>query len=411
MARRSNGEGTIYKNSDGIWTAVVTIGRNEETGKIIRKYVYGKTKTEVQNKKAALLEKEQQFTYIDADKTSISQWLDTWLYTHARTRVRQNTLEGYQFIVRNHLKPNLGSLKLGKLQSTQIQAMINKIRDNGGSPRLAEFSFAVLRAALRQALKEGLIYRDPTLAVSLPKKRKKEVKPLTDDQWNTLLATASTPVFIFWYPVLLLEWGTGMRRGELVGLRWSDIDFTRKTVSICRAAITTKDGPKISEPKSNKSRRTIPLPTTVVAELKKHKVRQAAICLKAAVWEDHDLVFPTRYGTLQDPCVLTRRFSRLIKAAGIPHISFHDLRHDHASRLFAQGEHPRDVQDRLGHSTITLTMDTYTHSIPGRQENIAGRLENNLPSSLGPKTATKKFAVKKISYSQLAAALSKNKTE
>jgi len=147
--------------------------------------------------------------------------------------------------------------------------MINNILDNGGSARLAEFSFAVLRATLRQALKEELIYRDPTLAVSLPKKKKKEVVPLTDEQWTSLLETAATPTFIFWYPALLLEWGTGIRRGELVGLRWSDIDFKRQTIFIGRAAITTRDGPKISEPKSQKSRRTIPIPPTVAAELKK----------------------------------------------------------------------------------------------------------------------------------------------
>lgn len=402
MAKRANGEGTICKRSDGLWTAAITIGRDEKTGKLIRKYVYGKTKTEVQEKKAALLETNKGLSYIDADKITVAQWLEKWLHVYARTRVRQNTLEGYQFIVTNHVVPAVGTTKLSKLQATQIQAMINNILDNGGSPRLAEFSFAVLRAAIRQALKEELIYRDPTLAVSLPKKKKKEVVPLTDEQWTALLATAAKPTFIFWYPALLLEWGTGIRRGELVGLRWSDIDFKRQTIFICRAAITTKDGPKISEPKSQKSRRAIPIPATVVTELKKHKARQAAMRLKAKTWEDNDLVFPTRFGTLQDPCVVTRRFSRLVKAAGIPHISFHDLRHDHASRLFAQGEHPRDVQDRLGHSSITLTMDTYTHAMPGRQENIAGRLEENLPSCLAPATpTTRKFKIKKISMHQL----------
>lgn len=403
MAKRANGEGTICRRKDGLWTAAITLGRDESTGKLVRKFVYGKTKAEVQEKKAALLETNKGLAYVDADKITIAQWLEKWLHVYARTRVRQNTLEGYQYIIRNHLTPSIGTTKLSKLQATQIQALINNILDNGGSARLAEFSFAVLRAALRQALKEELIYRDPTLAVSLPKKKKKEVVPLTDEQWTSLLETAGTPTFIFWYPALLLEWGTGIRRGELVGLRWSDIDFKRQTIFIGRAAITTRDGPKISEPKSQKSRRTIPIPPTVTAELKKHKIRQAAIRLKAKTWEDHDLVFPTRFGTLQDPCVLTRRFSRLVKAAGISHVSFHDLRHDHASRLFAQGEHPRDVQDRLGHSSITLTMDTYTHAMPGRQENIAGRLEGNLPSCLAPVStpAARKFKIKKISLHHL----------
>lgn len=134
-------------------------------------------------------------------------------------------------------------------------------------------------------------------------------------------------------------------------------------------------------PRMRKEGRTIPIPPTVAAELKKHKIRQAAIRLKAKTWEDHDLVFPTRFGTLQDPCVLTRRFSRLVKAAGISHVSFHDLRHDHASRLFAQGEHPRDVQDRLGHSSITLTMDTYTHAMPGTwKTSPAAWRETSLPA-------------------------------
>lgn len=382
MAKRANGEGTICKRKDGLWTAAVTIGRDAETGKLIRKYFYGKSKTEVQSKKAAQLEKTKGLAYLDADKLTVGQWLGKWLTLYARTTVRQNTLEGYQFIVDNHVIPALGAVKLGKLQSNQIQAMVNAILDKGGSPRLAEFSFAVLRRSIRQALKEELIYRDPTLAVALPKKTKKEIVPLTDEEWTALLAAAAKPVFRSLYAAVLLEWGTGIRRSELLGLRWQDIDFVRGTVSICHAAISTKDGAKLAEPKSQKSRRTLPVPPTVLAELKKHKVRQAARQLKAKTWENNNLVFPTRTGGLQDPRVFSRRFARLVKAAGITSgITFHGLRHDHATRLFAQGEHPRDVQDRLGHASITLTMDTYTHSMPSRQQAIASRLEANLPGS------------------------------
>ncbi len=406
MAKRANGEGTICKRkSDGLWMASVTIGRNEETGKLVRKSVYGKTKAEVQEKKAALLEEHKGRTYLDADKITLRQWLEKWLDLYARTKVRQNTFEGYQFIVKNHLIPALGSIKLGKLQATQIQFMINKILDSGRSRRLAEFSFAVLRAALRQALKEELIYRDPTLATSLPKKTRKEITPLSDSQWNALLQTASNGSYRFWYPALLLEWGTGIRRGELTALRWRDVDFQRGVIFISQAAITTKDGPKLNEPKSAKSRRTIPLPQIALDELKRHKAKQAAARLKAENWEDNDLVFPTRSGSLQDPCAVTRSFANLVKAAGLikpdgsPLINFHALRHDHASRLFAQGEHPRDVQDRLGHASITLTMDTYTHSLPTRQVELTGRLEENLPSCLSPNkpAQSKRYKLKKIS--------------
>ena len=177
--KRANGEGSIYRQKSGLWAAAVTIGRDAATGKLVRKYVYGKTKQEAQAKKAALLEQVKGgLAYIDADKVTVSEWLTKYLATYAQPRLRQNTYESYEYLTKKYLIPALGAIRLQKLQPNQIQTMLNAILAKK-SNRLAAYAFAVLRTALRQALKEDLLLRDPTLAVVTPKKVKKEIKTLT----------------------------------------------------------------------------------------------------------------------------------------------------------------------------------------------------------------------------------------
>lgn len=377
MTKRANGEGSIYRQKNGLWAASITIGRDSQTGKLIRKYVYGKTKTEAQVKKAALLEEAKGgTTYIDGDKVTVKDWLEKWLATYAKPKVRQNTYESYESVARIHVIPHLGSQNLSKLQANQIQSMINDITSTK-SARVGEYAFSVLRMSIRQAIREQLLKYDPTLAVSSPKKSKKELKPLSNEEWNSLFETAkkSNDMFL----PLLVEWATGMRREEILGLRWHDIALDKKILSVTNVVIVTKDGPKFNEPKSKSGYRQIPVPEILINELKRHKAAQASIKLAAPIWQNHNLVFCREDGNLLDPRRFSHKFGDIAKAAGVK-CSFHDLRHDHATRLFAQGKHPKDVQYRLGHSSISMTLDTYTHHVPTRQNDIADWLETTVPT-------------------------------
>ena len=181
---------------------------------------------------------------------------------------------------------------------------------------------------------------------------------------------------------VLLVWATGMRREEILGLRWSDVNMKTSTLAIANVVIVTKDGPKFAPPKSQSGYRQIPIPPQVIAALKRHKKTQAKIKLlaDADAWQENNLVFCKSDGQPINPRRFSQLFAKVAKAAGI-NFTFHDLRHDHATRLFEAGYHPKDVQDRLGHANISMTMDTYTQHVPARQKGIADWLEKTLPTN------------------------------
>ncbi|HWR55638.1 MAG TPA: site-specific integrase [Negativicutes bacterium] len=377
MGKRANGEGTIYKKKPGLWCGIVTVGRDTSTGKLVRKTVYGKTKLEAQEKKTALLEKSRGgLAFIDADKLTVGQWIEKWLTTYAKNRVRQNTYESYDSVARLHIIPVLGSIRLQKLQTNQIQGMVNTIAEK--YVRTARYAFTVLRMAMKQALQEDLIFKNPSLAVSLPELPDKEVRKRTPDEWERLFVEAKIAGI---YLQVLLVWATGMRREEILGLRWSDVNFGTAVISIANVVIVTKDGPKFAAPKSKSGYRQIPIPKQIISTLRRHKKEQAAKKLEAENWTNNDLVVCDDIGGPLDPRNFSKAFSEVAKSAKVT-CTFHDLRHDHATRLFAGGWHPKDVQDRLGHANISMTMDIYTHHIPERQNGIAAWLGKNIPPAV-----------------------------
>ena len=380
MAKRANGEGTICKRKDGLWMTAVIIGRDAETGKLIRKYCYGKTKGEVQQKKNALLEQSKGPVYIDADKITVGQWVEKWLDIYAKASVRANTFIGYRSVVKNHILPLLSEIKLQRLKGIDIQNMVNTIKDNGGGPRLAELAFAVLRIALNKAFNEEILHRLPFKTVSLPKKRRKEFVPLTAAEWANLFAAAEADAVM--YTILSLEWATGISRSELLGLKWIDFNFSTNTVSIRRAVIITDSGPKLDDTKTIARQRVLPLPKVTMLHIRQHQARQiAAIAAGNAngqPWEDNNLVFPNLFGKLQNPRNWSKKFKRIVKTADID-ITFHKLRHDHASRLSENGVSIKDAQYRLGHSTTQMLLNVYTHRISGGQEKIAAWLDSSFP--------------------------------
>ena len=384
--KRANGEGCVYQRPDGLWVGQVIIGRSSQTGELVKKVVYGRDQGDVVAKKNALLMQARDVIDLDADTVTVKEWVDHYLTQYAKNRVRENTYASYRWMLSHYIEDSLGSIKLGKLRSIQIQSMVNKILSGGGSARTAEYAFAILRSAIRQALKEEILVRDPTLAVCLPKKKRREIQPLTEEQWVSLLQAGAkeSPQF---YTELLVEWATGLRRSELIGLKWPDIDMEAATVTINRAVMNGEHGPTLSETKTDASRRSLALPPTVIEELKHHRRRQAAQRLKSRIWQINDFVFPSSVGTAQEPSAISRTFARTATAVGLKGFSFHKLRHDHASRLVMAGIHVKKIQAQLGHSNISITMDTYSHLAPNARDEISALLESSVPTCTeNPKT-------------------------
>lgn len=376
MAKRGQNEGTICKRDDGRWVAVLNLGYRD--GKRWRKSFYGKTRKEVQEQLTATLREQQQGLPVITERQTVAQFLDRWLADVVKPTVRPKTYHSYQQLVRLHLKPALGHHQLAKLDPQHVQALINAKLAEGLSPRTVQYLHAVLRRALGQALKWNLVPRNVARLVDPPRVERPEMLALTPEQARRFLDAVGDDRLGALYSVAV---ALGLRQSEILGLRWEDVDFEQRTLRV-RVQLLRIDGAKrLVEPKTRQSRRTLPLPATIVAGLRAHRSRQLQERLLAgARWEGNgwDLVFTTTRGGPLDARHLVRAFKDHLVRAGLPDIRFHDLRHSCASLLVAQGLHPRVVMEILGHSTITLTMNTYSHVMPALQREAADMMDNLL---------------------------------
>lgn len=306
---------------------------------------------------------------------SLSDYLDQWLGT-IRESVRPKTLLQYTQIVRGHIFPMLGKIKLKDLRPDQIQALYNSKRKAGVSARTVILIHAVLHKALKHALKMGIIGRNPADAVTRPRIQRKEMRTLTDAQDRSFLSVAEHNRFnvLYWLAVT-----TGLRQGELLGLKWSDLDWNNHRLRIVRQLQRLPGGLEFTEPKSAAGRRVIALGASTLEKLRKQQDIQSEARQRAGgSWKENDLIFPTPLGTPTDPSNLYHGFKELLKKAGLPDIRFHDLRHTAATLMLRQGVHPKVVQERLGHSDITLTLNTYSHVLPAMQDEAAEKLDTLL---------------------------------
>ncbi len=374
MGKRGNGEGTIRKReSDGRWEGRLFLGF--ENGKRKVRYFYGKTRREVQEQLVQGQHDLQQGMPVESSKWNVEAYLRHWLENVVKPRVKVRTWLGYEQYVRLYLIPQLGSLRLTKLSAQHIQAMNASLLERL-SPRTVRHVDTILKNVLNEAVKANLVGRNVGALVDSPRVKRVEITPLNATQVRTLLAVAKGDQLECLYVLAVC---TGLRAGELFGLRWADVDLEKRRIQV-RNALTRRKGPwQLTEPKSATSRRSISLPLQAIATLREHRKRQLEDRLAADRWEDNDLVFCTRLGT---PLLLAnvhrRSFKPLLEKAGLPNIRFHDLRHTAASLLLWQGEHPKVVQEMLGHSSIALTMDTYSHLIEGMQRSVADKMERVL---------------------------------
>jgi len=324
-------------------------------------------------------------TYIEASTLSVDDYLDRWLQNAAKGRVRERTFDDYSDLLKRYVRPALGKTRLCDLRPLDIQNLYTDMQERGLSARTVRYAHAVLNSALKQAVKWLMLSQNPAALVELPKLTRREMAALSVDEAARFLAAASEDRFALMFALAL---STGMRPEEFLGLQWKDIDLEKGIATVQRALVwrDKKQGWSFTEPKTAKSRRNIPLPASIVRALASHKARQGEQRLKAGTkYENHDLVFATRNGApLMRRNILRSHFRPILEKAGLPaSIRLYDLRHTCATLLLAANEHPKVVSERLGHSNITLTLDTYSHVLPSMQQGASEKLERMLFEKTG----------------------------
>lgn len=375
--KRGQGEGTIRKRADGRWEAMATIHLPDGTTK--RQSLYGKTQKEVREKLTAIRRDQDRGLPVVTERQTVGEFLARWLEEAARPKLKPKTYASYAQLIRLYIVPALGKQQLATLAPQHIQAMMNRMVKGGLSHRTARYTHAVLRRALNQAERWGLVARNVAKLVDPPRAQPHDILFLTPEQARTLLDTVRDDRLAALYSVAL---SLGLRQGEILGLRWEDVDLERRTVTVRKQLQRIDRVPQLVDLKTRQSRRTINLPAPLVQQLRAHRAQQAQERLQLGQdWHDWGLVFCSTIGTPLEPRNLVRLFKAHLQRAGLPDVRFHDLRHSCASFLIAQGVNPRIVMETLGHSQIGLTMNTYAHVFLDAQRQAAEAMERLFPGT------------------------------
>src|SRR6266567_6226261 len=366
---RGHGEGSIYQRQDKRCVGSISL----EGGK--RKYFYGDTRRGVADKLKVALREQQQGTLATGPQQSLNTYLTNWLEEVHKPTLRVSSYVNYRKLINTYILPALGHIRLQKLSPQQVLTLYRQKEKEGLSPKTINSIHGVLHKALDNAVRWNLVSRNVCDLVSPPRIVKPEIQPLTMEQAHKLLEAARGHRLEAMLTVALT---TGMRRGELLALRWADIDFEHGHLRVRRTMnYLAGHGFIEGEPKTQKSRRSILLPQFVIEALEQHKTHQGETRQKAgARWHDHDLVFCNMVGGFQDTRYLGKLFTQLLKDAGLPHMRFHDLRHSAATILLGMNVHTTGVQELRGHSNISTTMDTYSHFLPSMQKDAMDGLDD-----------------------------------
>lgn len=374
VRRRGNAEGTIYRRGDGRWVAAVTDPR---TGR--QRCWYSQTRTGAAEKLNKALRARDDGLQLTNARQTLGDYLKRWEQEVARLTVRPSTFSSYAGIIRHHLVPTLGKVPLSKLDPEHVQVLMRRKLADGLSTRRVLYIRAVLRKALGDAVRWGLISRNAAGLARGPKHEPGEVQPLSPAEVGHFLDSVDDDRLVALYTVAV---ALGLRQGELLGLRWDDVDLDAGLVRV-RAALQRIDGTLQLVPlKTHRSRRTVHLPLLVTEALIEHKDKQAAERLLAGrKWTEHGFIFTTLSGGPLCGGTVTHAFQRHLAAAGLPRHRFHDLRHTCASSMLAEGVNPRVVMDVLGHSQVSITLNTYSHVMPEVQREAMDRMDALLRSN------------------------------
>jgi len=363
MGRRSANEGSIYKRKkDGLWVAQYLVDTPE--GKTKRKYIYGRKRKDVADKLAEVQKERGDGLLLDAGNLTVAEFLANWLESE-KEAVRESTHNRREQVLRLHVYPHIGCTKLTKLNALHVQRLYARKLDEGLSPGTVRLINANLSKALQKAVRWRLVSVNVARAATAPKNRAEEVKPLTREQVKQLLEAARGDRFECLY---ILAVTCGLRRGELLGLKYEDIDLKRGTLQVRRSVSKGKT----NLPKTSKSRRSIKLSHTAMEALKRHKKRQTVL----SGW-----VFCTREGTpISSQNLLWKAWDDIRRKAQLPEgTHLHQLRHTCATLLLQENVHPKLVSSLLGHSTIKQTLDTYSHVL----DNMLGSVADGMDKAIG----------------------------
>jgi integrase len=365
--RRGHGEGSIYRRSDGRWAAMVDLGWH--AGKRRRKFLYGSTRAEVARKLSAALEALQEGQLLPDERTTVEQFLQAWLKT-VEPSLRPRTWTRYEQLIRKHATPYIGKLRLTKLDPRHLEELYADRVRSGLSKTTVLQLHRILHHALRDAARWNLVSRNVTELVTPPRKARHDFATLSPEQARCFLDAVKGDRLEALYVLALT---TGMREGELFGLRWADVNLGGNALHL------------VKHLKTSTSRRQVLLVSVAAEALVAHRTRQDHERRRlGAAWDDQDLVFPNTVGRPLHPRNFLRRsFYPLLHRAGLPRIRFHDLRHSAATLLLGLGIHPKIVSELLGHSQIGITLDLYSHVTATMQQEAVRAFEGLLGSQLG----------------------------
>jgi integrase len=372
--RRGRGEGSVYQRKDGIWIASLSLGYDGD-GKRQRLVVAGLTKKEALQKLDEKKGKHAAGLLTDAGTLTVGQFFEQWLEA-AKASVCKGTHATYNQHVRDLLKPKLGGVRLAKLNTLHVEALYRTLAEDGHGTARQRHAGVTLRVALSWAVRHRLIPDNPVKRVKMPAHAKREIKPLTPEQIAAFLRAAQADRLYALYPLAL---DSGMRQGEMLGLIWSDVDFERGAVAVSRSLEEVGGDLALKEPKTAKSRRTLVLSEFTREALREHRKRMLA---EGSYRPDGPVFCGVRNKTwLRKSDVYRHSFAPILKRAGLT-FRFHDLRHCCASLLLAAGTDVKTVQERLGHSTPVMTLNTYSHVLEGAQALAAAKLNGVLAGAV-----------------------------
>jgi integrase len=372
--------GQIIKRGENTWLVRIFDGRDVDgRRRYINKTIKG-TKRKAERYVRDSMHDMDRGLFVEPSSLTLDDYLDKWLESAVRPRVQVRTADGYEALLKRYVREPLGKQRLDRLQPLDIQRVYGQMIANGLSALVVRHTHSALHNALKQAVKWRLIARNPSDLVELPRVPHKERRVLSPEEAAQFLKVARVKPHGLIFEFALL---TGMRPEEYLGIQWTDLDFKRNTVRVRRAIVWHKGGWTFQETKTNRSRRTIHLLPPLMRKLKAHKRKQGERRLKlGADWEAHDLIFCGEAGNpLTIPNLTYRYFRPILENAELPRIRLYDLRHSCATLLLIADENPKVVSERLGHSTIVLTLDTYSHVLPTMQQRASERLDKLLNSA------------------------------
>ena len=373
--------GSIIKRSEDSYRIKVSLGKDSTTGKYLSHFetVVG-NKKEAEKRLRELLTQLDKGIYVKPGKTTLGEYLRSWLVDYCHPNLSPRTHELYSYICEKHLIPTLGNVSLTELKPQHLQHLYSEKLSSGLSNRTVQIIHIILHKALKNAVKSGLLVRNVAEAVDTPKIQRHEMHVMTETDLHIFLEMARNTKY---YPLFYAALFTGMRRSELLALRWQDVDLLLCQLSVTRSMqylhnAEPEDRITFKEPKTPKSRRLIALSPSTVSVLSEHREAQNKMrqSLGLPPLADDDLVFSHFDGKPLLPNSVTHAWIKLVRRCGLKGIRLHDARHTHASLMLKQGIHPKIVQERLGHSSIQITLNTYSHVAPGLQQAAANKFDD-----------------------------------